>query len=916
MHSNESHRVILANSASLRYSKCIEEIEYIKKGIYNNRKGTTELTQITLDSDKLQKRIQREGLPVAQALERINGVPNFQDVFIIEKILRMSRSICRITVTSPYGASGYGTGFLIAPGILITNHHVLDSVETAAGSFVQFNYQLSENRSALSPITFRLRPDLFFATSSLEKTEDPFSGLDFSFVAVENLSAEGVSIDVIDHARLDEQLGKVLEGENCVVIQHPGGDFKKIVLKDIRMITLVDDFLVYESDTLPGSSGSAVIGLGTGEVVALHHSGVPRRNSQGDWLRKDGTPVQPGDPDHLIDWIGNEGIRVSSIVKALRNMPLPAAMENGRALILGAMQSKTPVTTTPKSEKNMQPPVTPTPMPVASLPPNRLYFEVELIDEDSLQNDFLANTSKYIPGIRNKERLFPYSTLPDQRNLYYLEVQSATNPWELAQEIEALPHIVSCTPDLPMATDIGVSKEDQLLLPTESAVKDAVYDDGTATWNEKEFQASWSNSVCYKNAVALRPDYYRQWNWVAVNMHKVSLTQEIKNNLTGLKLTQLDTGYSDHSKVKAGYDLQLDMDFIDNDTDARDTQAGFGLKQPNHGTRTASLVVGGKISQGSFLHDGNRGILTENDQPLVRLIPYRVSKSVVLIGRGKDMVAAAHHAISNGTDVMYMCMGSYPRPMIEAVARLAYDKGVIWVCAAGNEVEMVIAPALYPGTIAVAAINPDLKPWNGSSNGPAVDIAAPGEAVYVPFWDKNKNENMCYGNGTSYATPHVAAAAMLWKAKHKEALAKYTQPWQVVEAFRLCLKKSCSKPDGWTANYSKKFGEGILDVDKLLSDETVLPEVHELRYAYSGRGSKPQWDLGVRESVHFLWNTLRRKLRPGNEEAAMAALPLSRRGQIALSALAESHPTTTESLAAAGKGAEKTFLAEYFRSHQ
>ena len=60
-----------------------------------------------------------------------------------------------------------------------------------------------------------------------------------------------------------------------------------------------------------------VIGLGTAEVVALHHSGVPRKNRHGQWLRKDGSVAQPGDSDEMIDWIGNEGIRISSILKTL-----------------------------------------------------------------------------------------------------------------------------------------------------------------------------------------------------------------------------------------------------------------------------------------------------------------------------------------------------------------------------------------------------------------------------------------------------------------------------------------------------------------------------------------------------------------------------------------------------------------------
>jgi subtilisin family serine protease len=354
------------------------------------------------------------------------------------------------------------------------------------------------------------------------------------------------------------------------------------------------------------------------------------------------------------------------------------------------------------------------------------------------------------------------------------------------------------------------------------------------------------------------------------------------------------------------------MDFIDDDQDAKDEGDKFFFKFPQHGTRTASLVIGEKIASG-FDQDGNRGILTENGQSLIKLVPYRVAKSVVLIGRVKDMVGAANHAINNKTDVMFMCLGTYPRPMIETVARSVYEKGVIWLCAAGNEVEIVIAPALYPGTIAVAGINPDLKPWNRSSNGSAVDIAAPGESVYVPFVNKSGQEIMCYGDGTSYATPHVASAAMLWKAKHKEKLSEmYTEPWQVVEAFRTCLRESANTPEGWKKD---KFGAGILDISKLLTTE--LPPAKDLKHAYSGKAVNKQTDLGVRETIHFLWNTLRRKLTGGNEESFVGTVPLTNRGQMALSALSgTTRAKATESTFIISDFQKKKILSDYFESQQ
>ena len=80
----------------------------------------------------------------------------------------------------------------------------------------------------------------------------------------------------------------------------------------------------------------------------------------------------------------------------------------------------------------------------------------------------------------------------------------------------------------------------------------------------------------------------------------------------------------------------------------------------------------------------------------------------------------------------------YKKQIAEA-AKVAYDNGIIWVCASGNEVEMVVSPALYPGTIAVSATNHNQKPWRGSCYGTEVDISAPGEDVYVPSMDEKYN---------------------------------------------------------------------------------------------------------------------------------------------------------------------------------
>jgi len=275
------------------------------------------------------------------------------------------------------------------------------------------------------------------------------------------------------------------------------------------------------------------------------------------------------------------------------------------------------------------------------------------------------------------------------------------------------------------------------------------------------------------------------------------------------------------------------------------------------------------------------------------VIPYRISKSVILIGRGRNLFNAVSQAINADADIIFMCMGSYPRPMIYSIAKTAYERGIIWVCAAGNKVESVIAPAVYPGTIAVAASNPNNEIWEYSSYGTSVDIAAPGEDVYVPFKNKKQEDIMVFGSGTSYATPHVASAAALWKAKHLDFLKRHVkEPWQTVELFRMHLKASANtKPNGrkWDTD---RFGAGILDVENLLKQE--MPDINDLKKveallgglqnAYEGKEKPESWDLGVRETIHFLWNTARKKLTPGFESATVQDA-LTERARISVAAM-------------------------------
>jgi endonuclease G, mitochondrial len=258
-------------------------------------------------------------------LERLMGRNDLVDVGFLERGYLASRSVGRITVSPP--EAHYGSGFMVSPRLLLTNNHVLrDSAEAARG-FVEFNFQAGLDGRALRPVAFAFEPDAFFATSK---------NLDFTFVAVAEKGDAGAELSDFGWLRLIEEQGKIVLGEFVNVIQHPNGEPKQLALRENRVVDRLENFLHYETDTAPGSSGSPVFN-DQWEVVALHHSGVPRKDQEGKYLAIDGGRWTPDMGEQRLDWKANEGVRISRVAHALREEPLTGPPEALRAQLFEAV---------------------------------------------------------------------------------------------------------------------------------------------------------------------------------------------------------------------------------------------------------------------------------------------------------------------------------------------------------------------------------------------------------------------------------------------------------------------------------------------------------------------------------------------------------------------------------------------------
>jgi endonuclease G len=277
------------------------------------------------------------------ALERIIGTRDILQITFLQQALAAARPVCRLRVRSEIpGPPGFGTGFLVAPGVLLTNHHVLDSDETANLSLAEFDAELDLNYVHRSPRVFNLLPAKLFVTDADH---------DFTFVAVNSIAHDGTPLSDFRWLTLLRESGKAVNGEWATIIQHPGGESKQIVIRDNRIVVLPQHysdsigpaFVHYMSDTEPGSSGSPVLNDQL-DVIALHHKAVPEYDALGRPLAFDNDtggkiPWTPEMGESRRAWIANEGVRISAIFRRLDQL---AHRDAGAAKLLSLLEDGLP----------------------------------------------------------------------------------------------------------------------------------------------------------------------------------------------------------------------------------------------------------------------------------------------------------------------------------------------------------------------------------------------------------------------------------------------------------------------------------------------------------------------------------------------------------------------------------------------
>ena len=248
-----------------------------------------------------------------------------------------------------------------------------------------------------------------------------------------------------------------------------------------------------------------------------------------------------------------------------------------------------------------------------------------------------------------------------------------------------------------------------------------------------------------------------------------------------------------------------------------------------HGTRIGAAISG-------WHPGGDAGNTFYGCAPKVPHVMVRISNTVWINDQLFALADALDYLVDVAqVDVINLSMGAglviFPKKTKAAINN-AYEKGVIFVCAGGQHVPSVVAPACYRRTIAVGGTTSKNQVWANASIGPEIDWSAPAADIRRATIEKKTGPYVYRdnGDGTSYATALSTGVAALWLThRAQEINQKYGKTWMRVCAFKEIAKATAHVPLPPAVWGPGVAGTGILDAAAVLG--AALPDVSAMKEA-------------------------------------------------------------------------------------
>ena len=738
-----------------------------------------------------------------QVLERILAEDDLLSADFLRVGARVSSCVGRLHIRDRHRRrAGFGTGFMISPRLMMTNNHVLESAAHGANSTIEFDFVEGILDSVQTSRFFSLDPATFFLTSP---------GLDYTIVAV------GADYDESEARRrgwlnLIEESGKVLVGERLNIVQHPGGGPQKVGLRRNELESVDGDYLIYGTDTEPGSSGSPVCN-DQWLLAALHHASVPELDDEGRFVR----------------WVANEGVRISRVVAEARER-LRQSTESTNALFDAAFANVPEwASEAPRpglrSEGSVEIPlrltlqVSAAGVPGTSATPGAVALPGPQL-EPAARDEFLdppdglrafANPRLECIVVRMVENAQVSSIREELGERWGVEAVDADRS---PSDFDLLP-----PSEITVAEAWSVVHElradERVILAEPSWQVDSVIEETRLLEGSAEFLGIKTRT----DSAAER----KHWAPDLIGVRKAwSLTPPAggKTHGEGIRIAHPDSGYTHHAELlerPGAIDVESGFDYVGGDADAFD-EDGF------HGTGTASVLMSG-IGQDIL------GVA-----PKVTLVPLRVAQkglvrpAPVLLRSGmRRLRMGIGRAIEKDCHVVSISLGWLGHSALHDVIQRAWEENIIIVAAAGNYTgPLVVWPARYRECICMAGCDARRGIWKGSARGPRVDFTGPAQDVWKAGFERGV-AIATQSSGTSFATAMTAGVAALWLAFHgrNNLITRYKDDGvRLTEVFRTVIDRSADPPPrSWFGGFG-----GIVNVERAL--RTPLPEPQEVRRSF------------------------------------------------------------------------------------
>jgi V8-like Glu-specific endopeptidase len=261
---------------------------------------------LALVAEKFRLATQTQSAPQLEKIVKKTSVP-FDVAVWRGRLARREKCICRIELPTNNGMA-YGTGFLVGPDLILTNHHVMaPAIAGKDGKFtpgglqadpkkviVRFDYKVLEGQPLNPGVEVRLADDWLVDSSPHSvadtqpkpKQDTPtLDELDHALIRLaEAVGSEPIPLgnDTDKDAQprgwveLSEAVWPFVDQSTLYILQHPQGEPMALAIDlEAKMeLNANNTRVVHQTGTKPGSSGSPCFNQ-FWDLIALHHAGDP-----------------------------------------------------------------------------------------------------------------------------------------------------------------------------------------------------------------------------------------------------------------------------------------------------------------------------------------------------------------------------------------------------------------------------------------------------------------------------------------------------------------------------------------------------------------------------------------------------------------------------------------------------------------